>query len=58
MKGCKKGLIAKIRTVAPKVIDIGCVCHLANLAVGEALKTSPINLNDLLCDIVTHFSMR
>lgn len=58
MKGQKSGLIAKIRQVAPDVVDVGCICHLANLAVGAALKLSPINLNDLLCDISTHFNMR
>lgn len=58
MKGHKSGLIAQIRKVAPNVIDVGCVCHLANLAVGEALKTSPVNIDDLLCSINTHFNMR
>lgn len=58
MKGHKNGVIAKLREKVPDIIDIGCICHLANLAVGCALKTSPINLDDLLCDINTHFNLR
>lgn len=58
MKGQRNGLIAKIRTKVPNVIDIGCVCHLANLAVGSALKTMPMSVDDLLSDINTHFSNR
>lgn len=58
MKGVRNGVIAKLRDVSPEIIDLGCVCHLANLAVGSALKTSPINLDELLCDINTHFCNR
>ena len=58
MKGARNGVIAKIKEVSPTVIDLGCVCHLANLAMGAALKHSPVNLDELLCDINTHFCNR
>lgn len=58
MKGHRNGVIAKLREKVPGVIDIGCICHLANLAVGQALKVSPIDCDSLICDINTHFSLR
>lgn len=58
MKGQRNGLIAKLRKKNPDIIDVGCVCHLANLAVGAALKTLPMSADDLLADIFNHFSMR
>lgn len=58
MKGKRQGLIAKLREVSPRIIDVGCVCHLANLAVGMSLKSLPFRVDDLLTDIFHHFSMR
>lgn len=58
MKGKRNGLIAKLREVSPKIIDVGCVCHLANLAVGSSLKKAYINVDELLADIFHHFAMR
>jgi hypothetical protein len=39
VKGAKKGLIAKIRSKQPNIIDVGCICHLANPAVQSSLKS-------------------
>lgn len=58
MKGKKGGVIAKIKEVNPRVIDIGCICHLSNLAVGASIKNALFNVDDLLCDIFHHFSLR
>lgn len=58
MKGHRNGVIAKIRAVNPKVIDVGCICHMANLAVGKAMKKSLFNLDDLVSDVFNHFSSR
>ena len=33
MKGQHKGVIKRIRDVTPKVVDLGCICHLCNLCV-------------------------
>lgn len=57
MKGQRNGLISKLRKVSPNIIDVGCVCHLANLAVGTTLKKVPVNVDELLCDIFSHFSI-
>lgn len=58
MKGQRNGLIAKLRNENPDIVDVGCVCHLANLAVGAALKALPINVDELLSDIYNHFNTR
>ena len=58
MKGIRGGLIAKLRSVSPNVFDIGCCCHLANLAVAALLKQTPFSLDDLLVDICTYFRNR
>ena len=39
------------------MLDLGCICHLENLAVKSAMKSLPININSLLVDINTHFYM-
>ena len=56
MKGNRGGVISKLRSVQPKIVDLGCVCHLANPAVGAALKKSLFDIDDLLCDIYNHLS--
>lgn len=58
MKGHRSGVIAKIRSVQPYVIDVGCVCHMANLAVKASLKKSLFNVDELLSDVVNHFKDR
>lgn len=58
MIGHRYGRIAKLHEHVPKIVDVWCLCHLANLGVGCPLKTTPLNLNDLLCSIHTHFSNR
>ena len=55
MKGFRKGVIAKLRALQPKVIDIHCICHLVNLCVKTAIKALPIKVDDLLVDIYYHF---
>ena len=55
MKGFRKGVIAKLRALQPKVIDIHCICHLVNLCVKAAIKALPIKVDDLLVDIYYHF---
>ena len=58
MKGQRHGLIAKIRRVQPHVIDVGCICLLANLAVGAALKLALFDVDNLLCDLSKYFKDR
>ena len=51
----RKGGIAKLRALQPKVIDIHCMCHLVNLCVKTAIKALRIKVDDLLVDIYYHF---
>lgn len=58
MKGVRNGVIAKIRQVQPNIIDVGCICHLSNLAVGASLKDALFDIDHLLCEICNHFNQR
>ena len=58
MKGQHKGVIKRIRDVTPKVVDLGCICHLCNLCVKKAGTTLPFAVDDLLVDIFYHFDSR
>ena len=58
MKGQRNGVIAKIRSVQPNIIDVGCICHLANLAVGAALKYALFDVDNLLCELSKYFKDR
>ena len=37
------------------MFDLGCICHLANLAVGVDIKKLPLAVEDLLMDVYFHF---
>ena len=41
--------------VQPNVLDLGCICHLANLCVVAAVKSLPVKIDDILVDIYYHF---
>lgn len=60
MKGSRNGVIAKLREVQPRLIDVGCtcICHLANSAVAASPKESLFNSDDILCKVFRHFSVR
>ena len=55
MKGKKNGVIAKLRTLQPRIIDIDCICHLVSLCVKTATKQLPLKVDELLVDIYYHF---
>ena len=55
MKGARNGVIAKFRTVQPKIVDIHCICHLTSLCVKKAVKAIPLKVDELLVDIFYHF---
>ena len=55
MKGARGGVIAKLRSVQPKIIDVHCICHLVSLCVKSAVKGLPLKVDDLLVDIYYHF---
>lgn len=58
MKGSRGGVIAKIKEVQPHIIDVGCICHLSNLAVGASLKGALFDLDSLLCELFKYFKDR
>ncbi len=55
MKGARDGVIAKLRSVQPKILDVYCICHLVNLCLKSAVKSLPLKVDDLLIDIYYHF---
>ena len=55
MKGARGGVIAKLRSVQPLIIDEHCICHLVSLCVKSAVKVLPLKIDDLLVDIYYHF---
>ena len=57
-EGQKNGVIAKLRTLQPWIIDIDCVCHLVSLCVKTATKQLPLKVDELLVDIYYHFSVQ
>ena len=57
MKGQRNGVVRHLRDQQPDVLDLGCICHLENLALKAAMKSLPINVDSLLVDINTHFYM-
>lgn len=59
MKGSRGGVIAKLQAENSNILDIGCCCHLANLAVNAMLKKTPnLNIDQLILDITQHFAQR
>ena len=56
MKGARGGVIAKLKSEQPKVIDVYCICHLVSLCVKAATKTMPLRIDELLVDIYYHFN--
>ena len=55
MKGARRGVIAKLRSVQPMIIDVHCICHLVSLCVKSAVRALPLKVDDLLVDIYYHF---
>uniref|UniRef100_H3A7F3 HAT C-terminal dimerisation domain-containing protein n=1 Tax=Latimeria chalumnae TaxID=7897 RepID=H3A7F3_LATCH len=55
VKGRKNSVYSRIVQRQPNVVDMGCICHLANLTVGAALKTFLLPVEDLLVDIYHNF---
>ena len=41
MKGVRDGVIAKLRSVQPKIVDVYCICQLVSLCKKSAVKALP-----------------
>ena len=46
------------REKQPKIIDLGCICHLENLCVVNACKKLVIPVDELLIDVFYNFHNR
>ena len=48
MKGARSGVQILIRNECPCVLDVGCICHLADLAAKSSMKALPVDIDQLL----------
>uniref|UniRef100_A0A8C6LN13 Uncharacterized LOC107389530 n=1 Tax=Nothobranchius furzeri TaxID=105023 RepID=A0A8C6LN13_NOTFU len=55
MKGRHNSVISRLKTSQPHVQDLGCICHLAQLATGCTIKAAQVPVEDILVGIYTHF---
>nr|XP_022334271.1 uncharacterized protein LOC111131162 [Crassostrea virginica] len=55
MKGKKNSVLSRVKEAQPHVMDIGCICHLANLCCQAGVKTIPYPIDEMLVDIYYHF---
>ena len=56
MKGRHNSVLSRIKKVQPNVLDIGCICHLANLCCVHGVKQLPLPVEELLIDVFFHFN--
>ena len=57
MQGQRNGVVRHLQDQQPDVLNLGCICHLENLALKAAVKSLHINVDSLLANINTHFYM-
>ena len=55
MKGSRSGVQKLIKAECPHMYDVGCICHLADLAVKAGLQALPIDIDQLFVDIFYYF---
>ena len=55
MKGKRSGVQKLIRDENPFLLDVGCICHLADLTVKAGLETLPVDIDQLFIDIFYFF---
>ena len=55
MKGKNSSVLSHLKEKQPNIMDIGCICHLANLCCAAAVKTIPLPVEELILDIYWHF---
>ena len=58
MKGRNNSVVSRIRDKQPNLIDIGCICHLANLCCVAGVKELPVPIDEIVVDIFYHFQNR
>ena len=55
MKGTRSGVQKLIRDERSDVFDVGCISHLADLAIKAGMQTSPVNIDRLFVDVFYFF---
>ena len=55
MKGARSGVQRLIRNECCHVLDVPCICHLADLAVKAGMQVLPVDIDKLFVDIFYYF---
>ena len=55
MKGTRSGVQKLIRDECSDVFDVGCICHLADLAIKAGMQTLPVDIDHLFVDVFYYF---
>ena len=55
MKGTRSGVQKLIRDECSDVFDVGCICHLADLAIKVGMQTLPVDIDHLFVDVFYYF---
>ena len=55
MKGVRSGVQKLIKNECPNLLDVGCICHLADLTIKDGMKTLPIDIDQLFIDVFYYF---
>ena len=58
MIGARNSVLSRVKEKQPKVFNIGCICHLANLCVAAGIKAVSMSVGDFFVDIYYHFDHR
>ena len=51
MKGSRSEVQKLIKAPSPYMYDVGCICHLADLAVKAGLQALPVDIDQLFVDV-------
>ena len=55
MKGARSGVQKLIRNECPHVLDVACICHLADLTVKAGMQALPVDIDQLFVDVFYYF---
>ena len=55
MKDTRSGVQKLIRDECSDVFDVGCICHLADLAIKAGMQTLPVDIDHLFVDVFYYF---
>ena len=55
MKGCRSGVQKLIKNEIPHLYDVGCICHIADLAIKAGVSSLPVDIDQLFVDIFYYF---